>query len=277
MIKKELINQIIDYILLHCDEELTVKGIADYFHYSEYYFCRSFKAATGESVYQFMKRLKMDQSAIDIKLKRDQSITDIGLNYGYSPSNYSTAFKKHHHLSPARFRNSLSTANKPNPFYPKAVSSFETFADYDKKIEIKDLEDCVVIYERMIGNYIELKERWFSFLERYREFILPETQLIERFYDDPAITELSSCICDICITTDESCKLENVTTMKGGRFAVYRFEGKIEDIFCALQGIFSVWLPDSGYEMDQRYGLNIYRSIDRENEQVSMDLCIPVK
>lgn len=277
MIKKELINQIIDYILLHFDEELTVKRIADDFHYSEYYFCRSFKAATGESVYQFMKRLKMDQSAIDIKLKKEQSITDIGLNYGYSASNYSTAFRKHHHLSPASFRNSLSTANKPNPFYPKAVSSFEAFADYEKKIEIKELLDCVVIYERMIGNYIELKERWFSFLEKYREFILPETQLIERFYDDPAITELNCCMCDICITTNESCRLENVTTVKGGRFAVYRFEGKIEDIFCALQGIFSVWLPDSGYEMDQRYGLNIYRRIDRENDQVSMDLCIPIK
>jgi len=29
--------------------------------------------------------------------------------------------------------------------------------------------------------------------------------------------------------------------------------------------------------MDERYGLDIYRKIDRENSQVVMDLCIPVK
>jgi AraC family transcriptional regulator len=129
----------------------------------------------------------------------------------------------------------------------------------------------------MIGNYIELKDKWFTFLDKYQDYIKADTLLIERFYDDPAITYRNSCLCDICITTDEYYRLDNVTTVKGGKFAIYRFEGKIPDIFCTLQGIFSVWLPASGYEMDKRYGLNIYREIDRENGRVIMDLCIPVK
>jgi AraC family transcriptional regulator len=57
----------------------------------------------------------------------------------------------------------------------------------------------------------------------------------------------------------------------------YRFEGDIRDIFGNIQGIFSVWLPASGYVMDERYAMNIYREMDRDHEFVIMDLCIPVK
>lgn len=70
MIKKELVNQSIDYIIQHIDDNLTIKDVADHFHFSKYYFCRSFKEATGESVYEFIKRLKLDQSAINIKLEK---------------------------------------------------------------------------------------------------------------------------------------------------------------------------------------------------------------
>ncbi len=61
---KNVIDQSIDFILEHLDENITVKDVAGQFHFSESYFSRIFKAETGESVYAFMKRLKMDQSAI---------------------------------------------------------------------------------------------------------------------------------------------------------------------------------------------------------------------
>ncbi len=69
MLKRELIGQSIDYLLRHLDEGVTIKAVADHFHYSESYFSRVFKAVTGVSVYAFFKHLKLDQSAIDIKLK----------------------------------------------------------------------------------------------------------------------------------------------------------------------------------------------------------------
>lgn len=277
MIKKELINQSIDYIIQHIDENLAIQDVADHFHFSKYYFCRSFKEATGESVYEFIKRLKMDQSAINIKLEKNKPITDIGLDYGYSSSNYSSAFRKHHNVSPVEFRNSTNVTGMPNPFYPEGLSGFDAFEVYNHKIRIQELPDYWVIYERMIGNYIELKEKWFTFLDKYQEYIKTDTLLMERFFDDPAITSLNQCICDQCMSVDENCGLENKTIIKGGKFATYRFEGEIQNIFCTLQGVFSIWLPRSGYDMDQRYGLNIYRKMDRNNGCVILDLCIPIK
>lgn len=277
MIKKELISQSIDYMLQHLDDGITVKEVANHFHYSEFYFSRAFKAVTGESVYAFIKHLKMDQSAIDIKLKQRKAITDIGLDYGYSSSNYSAAFKQRHNLSPTEFRKFAGATSTVNPFHPEIVDCFETFGYYDARMKIETLQDVRVVYERSFGNYGDLKEKWFQFLDAYKDYIRDDTLMMERFYDDPTISCMNSCICDLCITADSACKLENITVIKGGEFATYRFEGEIKDIFRTLQGIFAVWFPKSGHEMDERYGLNIYRKIDRATDCVVMDLCIPIK
>lgn len=277
MLKKELIYQCIDYILQNLDNDISVDDVANHFHYSKYYFCRSFKAVIGESVYEFIKRMKLDQSAIEIKLEKTKPITDIAVNYGYSSSNYSTAFQKHHNISPSEFRRSVDVAGVPNPYYPAGLSDFDTYDGYNSKIKVHNFPDFLVIYERMIGSYVELKDNWYKFLDKYKDYIKPDTLMIERFYDDPTITNLNRCMCDICLTTNETGELDNITMIKGGKFAVYRYEGKIEDIFCTIQGIFSVWMPKSGCEMDGRCGLNIYRNIDRERECVIMDICIPIR
>jgi len=277
MANRRMINESIDYILRHLDETLSVKDIAARYHYSEFYFSRVFKAETGESVYAFIKRLKMDQSAIDLKLEKKKPITEIGLDYGYSPSNYSAAFSKHHHRSPAAFRGSASGTHSPNPFLPERLESFMTFEAYDARISLQHLEAIPVIYERLIGNYADLKAIWPRFLETYKDYIDGETRMIERFFDDPAIAASNRCLCDVCITAPAHCTLDNVTTLQGGRFAVYRYEGEIKDIFGALQGVYCVWLPASGFEMRERFGLNIYHSMDQAKGKVVMDLCIPIQ
>jgi len=277
MIDRELINKSMDYIIEHYEEGISVEEVAEHFHFSKFYFCRSFKKATGESIYAFMKRLKMNQSAVDMKLEKNKSITDIGLEYGYSSSNYSSAFRKHHHVSPAEFRKSANSIRMRNPFHPEEYAAFGTFDDYDKRVTIQELDDYRVIYERVIGNYIELKDQWVRFMDTYSGYVKKETRMIERFYDDPSITAADRCICDLCMTIEEECELQNVTMIKSGKFAVYRFEGKIKDIFSNLQGLFCVWLPDSCCQMDERYGLNIYQQIDIDHESVIMDICIPIK
>jgi len=277
MITNKLVNQSIDYIMRHLDEEISIEDVADHCYFSKYYFSRVFKEKTGESIYAFIKRLKLEQSAIRLKIEKDKSITDIGSDYGYSPSNYCSAFKKHHNISPAKFRKDMNTTCVPHPFYKDKLARFQSFEEYNKHILIQELDDFLVIYERHIGNYIELGKNWYDFTEKYKEYLNEETLLIEKSYHDPSITNVDKCLYDICMTVDKNCSLDNITTIQGGKFAVYRFNGLIQDIFVAFQGIFNIWLTYSGYEMDERYGLDIYRTVDRENMHVVMDLCIPIK
>lgn len=78
MIKNETINHAIDYILQHINEELSVDDVAAYCHFSKYHFSRMFKEETGESVYAFIKRLKLEQSAFRLKVEPNRTVTDIG-------------------------------------------------------------------------------------------------------------------------------------------------------------------------------------------------------
>ena len=155
MDKKALVNKSIDYILAHLEEPISIEDVANQLSFSKYYFCRMFKEETGEGVYSFIKRLKVEQSAIDLKLQKDKRITDIGLDYGYSASNYSSLFKEHYQLSPNDYRKSLEASTISNPFYPQKQEILDTFEDYQKKVELKELNDLYVVYERMLGNYAE--------------------------------------------------------------------------------------------------------------------------
>lgn len=276
MDKKKIVNESINYIMQHLDKDLSLDTVAAHSYVSKYYFSRIFKEETGESVYAFIKRCKVDQSAIDMKLNPDKTITDIALDYGYSSSNYSSVFKKQHDTSPTMFRQSRSTQNAPVPFSPKRIVHFKTAEEYNDKIQIQELNDLFVIYERFIGNYVDIEKNWYQFLDKYKAFLNENTLLVERFFSDPTITNLSQCICDICMTVEQDCNLNNVMWISGGKWIVYHFDGEIKDIFETLQGIFSVWLPGSGYNMVQRYGLNIYHQIDPDNHRVVMDLYIPV-
>jgi len=276
-ITNDAVNRGIEYIMRHLEDEISIDDVARHCNISKYHFSRVFRSQTGQSMYGFIKRLKMDQSALKLKIEKKKSITDIGLDYGYSSSNYSSAFKKHHAISPLEFRRLVNTSCVEHPFFEDVKASFLSFEEYDKEIRIEDLGDFPVIYERNIGNYIELGKKWCEFTEKYKEYLKEDTLLIERSYDDPSITDLDQCLYDICMTVEGNCPLENITTIEGGKFAVYRFSGSIPGIFTAFQGIFNVWLPDSGFQMDERYGLGIYRALDAEKMHVVMDLCIPVK
>ncbi|ADL53975.1 AraC family transcriptional regulator [Clostridium cellulovorans] len=277
IIKKSLINKSIEYILQHIDEDISIEDVANHCNFSKYHFSRIFKEETGVSVYSFIKRIKIDQSAVSLKVEKDKTITDIGLNYGYSSSNYSSAFSKQHRISPIEFKKAINSTEIANPFCPSEHNTFKSFEHYDEKIVMRRLDDFKVIYERYIGDYREIGVNWYSFMERYKTYIKSDTLLIEKSYNDPSITQLDKCIYDLCITTYEDVELENIITIKGGKFAVYHFNGYVQDIFVTFQGIFNIWLPRSGYKMDERYGLGIYHDIDRKNNYVVMDLCIAIK
>lgn len=62
-----LVNQVIDYILQHMDEDLTLSTLAAQCFVSKYYLAHMFKEETGEALYSFIKRCRIDQSAVDLK------------------------------------------------------------------------------------------------------------------------------------------------------------------------------------------------------------------
>lgn len=282
MITSEVINRAISYIFAHINENITVEEVADYCHFSKFYFERIFKEETGESVYAFIKRVKMEQSAFRLKVERNKSITDIGYEYGYSPSNYSSAFKQHHKTSPAEFRKHIfekSLESNPNQWKESGdvAGEMPDYEECDRNITIEWLDDMFVLYERRMGNYRNLKEDWCEFLEKYKDYMTDSTQLLECTFDDPSITNADGCLYDICMTVEKGCPLENTHVIPGGRFVMYHFAGYVWQIYPIHQSLLNIWFPRSHYEIDNRYGFDKYHYVDSDSMYMVVDFCIPVK
>lgn len=277
MITNESINRAIDYILLHI-EDVTLEEVASYCHFSKYYFCRLFKAQTGESVHSFIKRVRLEQSAFRLKVEQERSVTEIGADYGYSASNYSTAFRQHYQVAPVAFRRSISGVSLKHPFFHREEWRVESFEECNAKITREVLPDYYVIYERRFGSYEGIRRSWTEFLEKYGAYITEETCLLERTYDDPAVTAPGNCLYDICMSAEIECPLENTALLKGGSCVVYHFKGHAKYIYAAYQTIFLVWLPRTSYELDAgRSMFDIYHMVDSDTMYMELDICIPVK
>lgn len=278
---KRIIIEAIDYIKEHLEEELTVEEIAKHCSFSKYYFNRLFKSEVGESVYAFIKRLRIERSAFQMVRETDKSITEISANYGYSSSNYSTAFKKHYKKSPVSLKKYFSdTKILENTRGFSADLTDKNYEDYNNRMKLVDLEDMEVIYHRYIGDYHNLRKYWEEFCGNYNRYFDESSWLIEISYDDPILTDPDRCITDICATTskelDHNCES---MTIKGGPYMVYKYEGPSAKIFEAFQGLFGVWAIESPYkiEMESRIIFSKYNSVDCEKDYFSIDIYIPIK
>lgn len=269
-------NQAINYILQHISEDISIDDVADYCHFSKYYFCRMFKEKTGMSIYTFIKKVRLEQSAFRLKVEREKTITDIGLEYGYNPAHYSSAFKQYHNTSPAKFRKKIIQHSMKHPFYSNTVYEMESFKECNDKISIEFMENQYVIYERRIGNYKNLGHDWNEFLEKYKEYRTEKSLLLECTFDDVSITNVNNCLYDICMSVDRSCTLVNTYTIQGGKFAVYHFKGYPQQIYAAYQTMFNVWIPKSSHKIDKRYGFECYREINCETAYMVIDFYIPI-
>ena len=276
----EMINDAIEYILIHIEENVTAESVADHCHVSRFYFTRIFKQQTGESVYAFIKKKKLEFSAFRLKSESDRSITEIASQFGYSSSNYSSAFSDYFGMSPNKFRHE-HFGSEGGIFDPENKSVRKVFDEMDEKIRIKDLPEYSIIYERRIGAYSDMKKYWREFCDRYDRFCTPDTLYVERTFDDPSITDADKCLYDICMSdeglqgiadNDSTCH----GTMNGGRFAVCPFKGYLSEINQFHHKLMGIWLPLSGNTIDTRYSYDVYHKVT-EDYYMEFDVCIPVK
>ena len=288
MVNNELINKAIEYIFEHIDEKLTVDEVAQHCHMSKYHFSRFFKQEVGESLYSFIKHNRIALSAVNLKVYKEKSVTDVGLDCGYSASNYATVFKEQLKQSPMQFRQERcwSDGKVPHPFFDVEFGYLKSFDDYDKNITITQLPERKIYYRRFIGSYAELKKHWIQFMADNERFVTEETLWIERSFSDPDIVELDRCICDVAMTVTEQVEkriatdiskemhLQSTSSIPGGKYAVYRFHGHKKDIYTEYQGLFTVWLPQSGYELKCGELYDVIRKFNSEADILEMDICI---
>lgn len=102
-------QRILSYLTAHYEEKITLAQVAAYASYTESECCRIFKRFTGESIFAYLRELRLEQS-VRLLDSTDQSISEIGESCGFrSPSYYIEAFRQQFHCTPFQYRKKKRT------------------------------------------------------------------------------------------------------------------------------------------------------------------------
>lgn len=136
-------NQIIKYIELHLEDDLTIKQLADVAGYSVYYFIRVFKSYTNQTVMEYICRRRLIKSCDDII--SGMRLIDVAMKYGWkSHSAFSKSFNRGFGFPPSLLRTMKTQLDCLGGSYMNQIflKSTEVGAGKEKLFEL--LKDTVV-------------------------------------------------------------------------------------------------------------------------------------
>jgi AraC family transcriptional regulator len=94
------------YIRLHLAERMSLSWIAREAGSSSYHFARLFQAYVGETVFEFLRRIRLVTALRLLQEDADVSVTEIALGVGYeTAASFNKSFRKSLEMTPSDFRN----------------------------------------------------------------------------------------------------------------------------------------------------------------------------
>ncbi|MGG6269864.1 helix-turn-helix domain-containing protein [Leptolyngbya sp. AN03gr2] len=104
---KAILNQAIDYIQEHLDQEIGLNDLANYLGFSPCYFASLFKQSTGISPHQFIIQRRL-WKAKELLKTTNLSIVEIALQCGFTnQSHFAKQFRQHFSLTPSAYRQTI--------------------------------------------------------------------------------------------------------------------------------------------------------------------------
>ncbi|MBR6523724.1 MAG: AraC family transcriptional regulator [Clostridia bacterium] len=100
----DLTDAIVGYFRENIGGKISLKEICTKVNYSRSFICKTFKEQTGETLFTYFNRLKMEE-AKKLLVKSSMSISDIARELGFAePKHFGAVFKKHEGVSPSVYR-----------------------------------------------------------------------------------------------------------------------------------------------------------------------------
>jgi AraC family transcriptional regulator len=299
------INAVLDYIDQHLDQELSLHELANVATFSKYHFHRIFYALMGETLFQYLRRIRLEKACYLLSLPTQTSITEIAFQTGFSTlSGFTRSFTEIYGVSPRQWKTKHqknSNLNQINSNSSKEKPSFNSYTRYqlslrrslmslkEHEVVIKDCPEKTVAYIRHIGPYKENSELFDSLSQKLcawagpRNLLqFPETEFIIIYHDNPDITEEGKLRISVCITVPPQTPVEGEIgkmTVPAGKYAFARFRLGKTGYQEAWDWVFGQWLPGSGFAPDDRLCYEQYYGSPEGSPDGKMDLdiVIPVK
>jgi len=291
------INRVMDYVSAHLDGDLSLERLAREACFSPFHFHRLFHAMVGETLSDFIRRVRLERAASMLANNPFKSVTAIALDCGFSGSaSFARAFRERFGCCASEYRKAGQVQRKNGKVRRKPGEALDRRIWYTPamkpkesrlkmQVEVKQLPELHVAYVRHIGPYHEIPEA-FERLGRWagpRGFMAgPQATMLGVYHDDPEVTEQSKLRSSACVVVPEGTEVTgDIGTMKvpGGLFAVARFEISDDQYGEAWNQLMSEWFPESGYQPDDRMCYEVYRNNPEEHPQHKhiIDICEPVR
>jgi len=295
------INRVIDHIENNIDSDLSLEKLSRVACFSAFHFHRIFMALVGETLNSFIKRLRVEKAADMLMVNPKYSITDIALRCGFSGSAaFSRAFKDHYGRTASEYRNSYYDKNSKNckdeSNKRKEIKSASHYIDsqisipkgrLQMKVRVKQMPEMHVAYVRHIGPYKgdselfqELSDKLFKWAGPRNLIRFPMTKFLIIYHDNPEITDEDKLRTSVCITVPEKTEVDGdigKMSIPEGKYAMAHFKVTADQFQEAWNSVYRDWLPDSGYQPDDRPCYELYRGHGDKGGKFDVDICIPVK
>lgn len=275
---QERLNLIIEYINNHLDTKIKIKTLAELSCFSSFHFHRISRALLGEPIGKYISRTRLETAAKMLRYSK-LNIEDIAYNVGFeTPSSLTKAFKSHFGITPNQYR-------KDKAFTFKKTKLMKTTLNI-KKPKVQNIEDNACLYLRLHGAYQTLDyagawEKLWGQVKAQKLF----TKGIQMFglpHDDPKVTDEDKIRYDACLIIHKDAKPTGeigVKTLKGGKFAVFLYQGYYKYFAEVYDYIFNDWLLNSEHELRDEPVRERYISHPERvaEEKLKTEFYIPIK
>lgn len=283
----------VDHIVNHLDHPLDLQTIAEVGCISPFHFHRVFKSVMGETLSQFVKRVRLERALWMLSHQPGLTLTQIAWAVGFqSSSDFSRSFKGRYGIPPSRFDVKTFRAGRRAEL-EAATRGLESYRIDGRKsvegnpdgfeVEIRRLPARCVAYIRVIDSF--KPDRVKRAIERLTTWAeergLADGQWLGYMWDDPEIVALKDCRYDVGLVVPDVSPQGEV-----GRFdfpamtvAEVELKGSIDLEMRAIDWLYGVWLPHSGYILDDHPGFEAWigRPFRHGDEYFEFKAQLPVR
>lgn len=263
------VHRALVYIHDHLAQPLAIESIARVAHFSPSHFSYVFRGIVGESVWQFVRRLRLERGASLLR-RTERSVGDISLACGFeTQAAFTKAFRQAFGRSPASFR-ALRVARvelfAPTDLHDAPPDMFTPIPDRSANLNVRVEQRpalslaCV----RHVGPYEATWRAWGRLLTwAWRRGRLGSAcQFYGIAYDDDSLVPPERLRYDAAIAVEANFRGEGAIaalTLEAGEFAVATAEVRTFDEYMRVgEEFLTHWLPCSGYALRAFYEIDRY-------------------
>jgi AraC family transcriptional regulator len=263
------VNRAIDYITANLSDSLKLEDVARAAHFSPFHFHRIFRSLVGETLHDFVKRVRCERALHLMSHRGQRSLTEIALACGFaSSSDFSRSFRQQFGVSPRRFdveafrrtnRDALIGSRPAEKLaHPAAGSNPDGFA-----VRLRSLPERRVAYLRVFRPYegTNAHDAVMRHVSWARERGLAGGQWLGYQWDDPDIVPLDRCRYDIGVEVPETATIDGAASeVRFAPMTVAEVEirGGVDLELRCLDWLYTTWLPHSGFTPDHQPGFEAF-------------------